>query len=1055
MFGHGEGVNTITNLRCNGSESSIRECVFEWVGKTTCTQGHYAGVICTSDIRLTNGKSPTEGRIEIKHNNVYSSICASNFDDVDASVVCSMLGFNNPYPDLCDSCFGTTPGLHLTNVNCTGDELDVETCPSSGWQSGNCSNGGDVGLICKTRVRLNGGDNPSEGRLEVYHHQKWGTVCSDGFEQLDGRVICTMLGYNTTNPHVSAIPITTDVPEVWMTQINCFGTEDDITACSFPGWSLGNCSTSNYVNIECGIGVRLVDGLKPYEGRVEVSHDGQWGTICNNGFTVNDARVICRMLGFETENVTVYANATFGNGSSNIMMDNLKCIGNETHIAACSFTGWGKHKCQHNQDVSISCGQTPLRLVNGTRHSVGRLEVYHNNKWGSVCNNNFDINDAKVVCRSLELNTKVPYVLPSAYFGRHDQDVSVLCDTMVKLVGGTDQSNGRVEIFNDGKWGTICDDGFNVPDAAVICNMLGFNNSNPKLMHASHFGYGSGEILLRYVECRGNEHDISDCNHPGWRNIGDCLHSEDVGVDCCKFEKVKYYSSQPNLVDCVNTLLNEGTIDSYVIYCAKAVENATVEVFHDGEWGTICNHGFDVNDAKVICNTLGYQESTPTVVPVSKYRSGFGPIWLENVMCTGNEVDIALCNSNGWGNVGQCSHTDDAALTCGENNKYKSRRNENDPTIIDSSDFGNHNISKYPYKIHCTGGEFDVALCNITLLRRCPNNDYVGVRCPRTQLQLITMSSPSTGRVEVKHEGRWGSICGNSFDDKAARVLCRMLGFESDGAQFYVNGTFGKSDELPWLDNLKCDGFEQDISMCQKNWTTKACNGIDNVGIACAPTPVRLVSGAGPWEGRVEVFMHGQWGTICDSSFNVEEASVICRMVGFKEAFTQPRMMLSSYFGQSNLPIRMSEVSCSGTELDINACILGTWGNNTCSRTHEVGVDCRETNVRLSGGSHDMEGRVEILRKGIWSAICDEDWDDVEATIVCKTLASFPFDRQVIGKSFKGSFFGAGRGLISYSRVKCNGSEIDLMHCSFKEIISPTCDHSNEAGVACACKFLC
>lgn len=51
-------------------------------------------------------------------------------------------------------------------------------------------------------------------------------------------------------------------------------------------------------------------------------------------------------------------------------------------------------------------------------------------------------------------------------------------------------------------------------------------------------------------------------------------------------------------------------------------------------------------------------------------------------------------------------------------------------------------------------------------------------------------------------------------------------------------------------------------------------------------------------------------------------------------------MMLSSYFGQSNLPVRMSGVSCSGTELDINACILGTWGNDTCSRTHEVGVDC-------------------------------------------------------------------------------------------------------------------
>lgn len=52
-----------------------------------------------------------------------------------------------------------------------------------------------------------------------------------------------------------------------------------------------------------------------------------------------------------------------------------------------------------------------------------------------------------------------------------------------------------------------------------------------------------------------------------------------------------------------------------------------------------------------------------------------------------------------------------------------------------------------------------------------------------------------------------------------------------------------------------------------------------------------------------------------------------------------------------------------------------------------------ETNIRLTGGSHNMEGRVEIIKRGQWVAICDEDWDDVEATIVCKTLAAFPFDR--------------------------------------------------------------
>jgi hypothetical protein len=49
-----------------------------------------------------------------------------------------------------------------------------------------------------TRIRLYGGASPSDGRLEVFHNQQWGTVCDDGFDQADARVICFQLGYNTT-----------------------------------------------------------------------------------------------------------------------------------------------------------------------------------------------------------------------------------------------------------------------------------------------------------------------------------------------------------------------------------------------------------------------------------------------------------------------------------------------------------------------------------------------------------------------------------------------------------------------------------------------------------------------------------------------------------------------------------------------------------------------------------------------------------------------------------------------------------------------------------------
>ena len=48
---------------------------------------------------------------------------------------------------------------------------------------------------------------------------------------------------------------------------------------------------------------------------------------------------------------------------------------------------------------------------------------------------------------------------------------------MVRLVDGTKPSNGRIELFHKGEWGTICETSFNTADATVIYTMLGYNNS--------------------------------------------------------------------------------------------------------------------------------------------------------------------------------------------------------------------------------------------------------------------------------------------------------------------------------------------------------------------------------------------------------------------------------------------------------------------------------------------------------------------------------------------------------------------------------------------------
>ena len=91
-------------------------------------------------------------------------------------------------------------------------------------------------------------------------------------------------------------------------------------------------------------------------------------------------------------------------------------------------------------------------------------------------------------------------------------------------------SSGRVEVFYNGKWGTICDNLWGSQDADVVCRQLGYDGalSAPR---AAAFGQGTGPIWLDNVRCIGNEKSILRCSHQGW-GIENCGHSKDAGVVC-------------------------------------------------------------------------------------------------------------------------------------------------------------------------------------------------------------------------------------------------------------------------------------------------------------------------------------------------------------------------------------------------------------------------------------------------------------------------------------------------------------------------------------------
>ena len=99
----------------------------------------------------------------------------------------------------------------------------------------------------------------------------------------------------------------------------------------------------------------------------------------------------------------------------------------------------------------------------------------------------------------------------------------------VRLAGGSGPHDGRVEVYFNSVWGTVCDDGWDLQDAMVVCRQLGYGSAVGALEFAA-FGEGSGPIWYSNVLCSGNESNLTQCSNATAEN--NCAHSEDAGVIC-------------------------------------------------------------------------------------------------------------------------------------------------------------------------------------------------------------------------------------------------------------------------------------------------------------------------------------------------------------------------------------------------------------------------------------------------------------------------------------------------------------------------------------------
>jgi len=98
-----------------------------------------------------------------------------------------------------------------------------------------------------------------------------------------------------------------------------------------------------------------VNGPNSYSGRLEYYATGEWGTVCDDDFDIMDAKVACKQLGFGLP-VAWWSDNNEGTGQ--IWLDELECVGTESSLGDCAHNGWGDHNCRHSEDISITCQES-------------------------------------------------------------------------------------------------------------------------------------------------------------------------------------------------------------------------------------------------------------------------------------------------------------------------------------------------------------------------------------------------------------------------------------------------------------------------------------------------------------------------------------------------------------------------------------------------------------------------------------------------------------------------------------------------------------------------
>ncbi|NWU58677.1 LOX3B oxidase, partial [Dromas ardeola] len=461
-------------------------------------------------------------------------------------------------------------------------------------------------------------------------------------------------------------------------------------------------------------------------------------------------------------------------------------------------------------------------------------------------------------------------------------------------------NEGRVEVFYNDEWGTICDDDFTLANAHVLCRHLGFVAATG-WAHSAKYGKGVGRIWLDNVNCAGGEKSIGDCKHRGWGN-SDCSHEEDAGV-ICKDERIPGFKDS-NVIEVRKLLARVGRDPAEPAARSPAVgqpcRGAAQPGLMEPQAGWPSTPPLPVGRAGPVSGLL-----SPCRLFTERQQLNYR---LHSVSCTGTEVHLSMCAFEFYrGNT---------SAACGAGM----------PAVV----------SCVPGPLFATGNGH----------KKKQRQQQQG----QPRIRLKGGAKVGEGRVEVLKSSEWGTICDDRWNLLSASVVCRELGFGS-AKEALTGARMGQGTGPIHINEVQCLGTEKSLWSCPfKNITQEDCKHTEDAAVRCNipymgyENLIRLSGGRSRFEGRVEVAVGAgdgdqpRWGLVCGEGWGTLEAMVACRQLGL--GFANHGLQETWYWDASNVTeMVLSGVKCAGHEMSLSHC-----------QHHGTSLNCRNTGTRFAAG---------------------------------------------------------------------------------------------------------